>query len=118
MRATDFDLDDALRHEQVNYVGALYLLDAVLPTLLRQQSGHLSLVSSVAGFRGLPKALAYGPDQGRADQPGRDAVPRPAPTRASASRWSYPGFVETPLTAQNDFTHAGADQRRRGGAGT
>jgi NAD(P)-dependent dehydrogenase (short-subunit alcohol dehydrogenase family) len=48
MRATAFDLDDALRHQQVNYVGALHLLDAVLPALLRQRSGHISLVSSVA----------------------------------------------------------------------
>src|SRR4051812_14782508 len=31
MRATAFDLDDALRHQQVNYVGALNMLDAVLP---------------------------------------------------------------------------------------
>jgi NAD(P)-dependent dehydrogenase (short-subunit alcohol dehydrogenase family) len=38
MRATAFDLDDALRHEQVNYVGALHLLDAVLPVLLRQRA--------------------------------------------------------------------------------
>ncbi|HRC52254.1 MAG TPA: hypothetical protein PK331_15185, partial [Gordonia sp. (in: high G+C Gram-positive bacteria)] len=37
------------------------LLDAVLPQLLAQRSGHLSLVSSVSGYRGLPKALAYGP---------------------------------------------------------
>ena len=34
MRATDFDLDVALRHVQVNYDGALFMLDAVLPTLL------------------------------------------------------------------------------------
>ena len=65
MRATEFDLDVALRHVQVNYVGALYLLDALLPQLLKQvasgQGGHLSLVSSVAGYRGLPKSLAYGP---------------------------------------------------------
>ena len=37
------------------------MLDAVLPVLLKQQAGHLSLVSSVAGYRGLPKSLAYGP---------------------------------------------------------
>jgi NAD(P)-dependent dehydrogenase (short-subunit alcohol dehydrogenase family) len=37
MRATAFDLDDALRHEQVNYVGALHLLDAVLPHAAAQR---------------------------------------------------------------------------------
>ena len=65
MRATAFDLDVALRHVRVNYDGALFMLDAVLPTLLAQAAqgrhGHIGLISSVAGFRGLPKSLAYGP---------------------------------------------------------
>jgi NAD(P)-dependent dehydrogenase (short-subunit alcohol dehydrogenase family) len=102
MRATAFDLDDALKHEQVNYVGALYLLDAVLPTLLRQRHGHLSLVSSISGYRGLPKALAYGPTKA--------ALINLAQTlwldlseRGIGVSVVNPGFVETPLTAQNDF---------------
>jgi hypothetical protein len=70
MRATDFDLDDALRHQQINYVGALNMLDAVLPTLLRQAAAgtpaHLSLVASVAGYRGLPQCAGLRPHQGRA----------------------------------------------------
>ena len=65
MRATDFDLEIARQHMRVNYDGALVLLDAVLPQLMAQaksgRGGHLSLVSSVAGYRGLPKSLAYGP---------------------------------------------------------
>jgi glutathione S-transferase len=40
MRATAFEIDVALRHQQVNYVGALYMLNAVLPVVLRQKSGH------------------------------------------------------------------------------
>ena len=60
MRATDFDLPDALRHEQVNYVGALHLLDAVLPVLLRQGSGHLSLVSSVRATAACPRRWPTG----------------------------------------------------------
>jgi len=102
VRATAFDLDDALKHEQVNYVGALYLLDAVLPTLLRQRHGHLSLVSSISGYRGLPKALAYGPTKA--------ALINLAQTlwldlseRGIGVSVVNPGFVETPLTAQNDF---------------
>ena len=52
MRATQFDLANMLRHNQVNYVGALYLLSAVLPHFLARKAGHISLVSSVAGYRG------------------------------------------------------------------
>jgi NAD(P)-dependent dehydrogenase (short-subunit alcohol dehydrogenase family) len=102
MRATAFDLDEALRHDQVNYVGALHLLDAVLPVLLDQRAGHLSLVSSVAGYRGLPQGLAYGPTKAAlinlAETLYMDLQPR-----GIAVSLINPGFVETPLTAQNEF---------------
>lgn len=100
MRAADFDLDVALRHVQVNYVGALHLLDAALP--LMQRGSHLSLVASVAGFRGLPQALAYGPTKAAlinlAEILYMDLKPRGIGVSVV-----NPGFVETPLTAGNEF---------------
>lgn len=102
MRATEFDLDVVLQHQQVNYVGALHLLDAVLPVLLAQGHGHLSLVGSVAGYRGLPQALAYGPTKAAlinlAETLYLDLQPRGIGVSVV-----NPGFVETPLTAQNAF---------------
>ncbi|HMR69424.1 MAG TPA: SDR family NAD(P)-dependent oxidoreductase, partial [Rubrivivax sp.] len=102
LRATAFDLDVALQHQQVNYVGALVLLDAVLPVLLRQGHGHLSLVGSVAGYRGLPQALAYGPTKAAlinlAETLYLDLQPRGIGVSVV-----NPGFVETPLTADNAF---------------
>ena len=90
------------RHQQVNYVGALHLLDAVLPALLRQGHGHLSLVASVAGYRGLPRSLAYGPTKA--------ALINLAETlyldlheRGIGVSVINPGFVATPLTAANPF---------------
>lgn len=102
MRATAFDLADALQHERVNYVGALYLLDAVLPVLMRQRGGHLSLVSSVAGYRGLPKGLAYGPTKAALINLAETLYLDLQPHGIAVSLIN-PGFVETPLTAQNDF---------------
>ncbi len=102
MRATDFDLEVALRHQQVNYVGALYLLDALLPVLLRQKGGHLSLVSSVAGYRGLPKSLAYGPTKAALINLAETLHLDLSPLGIGVSVIN-PGFVETPLTAQNEF---------------
>ena len=102
MRATAFDLDDALRHEQVNYVGALYMLDAVLPTLLRQKSGHISLVSSVSGFRGLPKALAYGPTKAALINLA-ESLYFDLTDQGIGVSVVCPGYVETPLTEQNDY---------------
>ncbi|MCP5269748.1 MAG: SDR family NAD(P)-dependent oxidoreductase [Burkholderiaceae bacterium] len=102
MRANEFALDVALQHQQVNYVGALHLLDAVLPVLLKQGRGHLSLVGSVAGYRGLPQALAYGPTKAAlinlAEILYMDLHPRGIGVSVV-----NPGFVETPLTAQNAF---------------
>jgi NAD(P)-dependent dehydrogenase (short-subunit alcohol dehydrogenase family) len=102
LRATAFDLDEMLRHEQVNYVGALYLLDAVLPVLLAQRAGHISLVSSVAGYRGLPNALAYGPTKAALINLAQALYLDVQPLGLGVSVIN-PGFVETPLTAQNEF---------------
>ena len=101
-RATAFHLGEMLRHQQVNYVGALHLLDAVLPAMLAQGAGHICLVGSVAGFRGLPKSLAYGPTKA--------ALINLAETLYMDLRRHgigvslvNPGFVQTRLTAGNDF---------------
>lgn len=102
-RATAFDLDDMLRHQQVNYVGALHVLDAVLAPLLAQGAGHISLISSVAGFRGLPKSLAYGPTKAALINLAETLYLDLTDHGIGVSLLN-PGFVETPLTAQNEFT--------------
>jgi NAD(P)-dependent dehydrogenase (short-subunit alcohol dehydrogenase family) len=106
MSALDFDLADARRHLDINYVGALNLLDALLPQLRRQaaagQGGHLSLISSVAGYRGLPKALAYGPSKAALTHLAEALYLDLHPLGLGVSA-IHPGFVATPMTAQNDF---------------
>nr|WP_295774153.1 SDR family NAD(P)-dependent oxidoreductase [Rhodoferax sp.] len=102
MRADALDVTDMVRHCEVNYIGALYLLDAVLPALLARGTGHISLVGSVAGYRGLPNSLAYGPTKA--------ALINLAETlyldlhgKGLGVSIINPGFVQTPLTAGNDF---------------
>jgi NAD(P)-dependent dehydrogenase (short-subunit alcohol dehydrogenase family) len=105
MTADQLDLPELLRHNQVNYLGALHVLDAVLPGLRAQPEGHrghVSLMASVAGYRGLPNSLAYGPTKA--------ALINLAETlyldlhgQGVGVSLINPGFVETPLTAQNEF---------------
>jgi NAD(P)-dependent dehydrogenase (short-subunit alcohol dehydrogenase family) len=102
MRATDFDLDDALRHVRINYDGSLHLLDAMLPVLRRQGAGHLSLVASVAGYRGLPQSLAYGPTKAALINLAQTLYFDLHPLGIGVSVIN-PGFVRTPLTANNEF---------------
>lgn len=105
MGADAIDLPDMLRHVDINYVGALHLLGAVLPHLLARgpdAGTFVSLVGSVAGYVGLPRSLAYGPTKA--------ALINLAQTlyldlrhKGVAVSIINPGFVETPLTAQNQF---------------
>ena len=105
-RATAFDLDEMLRHQRVNVSGAYHLLDAVLPQLLRQaaagQPAHVSLVGSVAGYRGLPNALAYGPTKAALINLA-EVLYLDLHRKGVGVSIVNPGFVATPLTAGNAF---------------
>lgn len=102
MRADTFDLAVANQLLDMNIHGVFNCLDAVLPGLLAQGSGGIGIVASVAGFRGLPKALVYGPSKAAlinlCESLYLDLRPR-----GIAVYLINPGFVETPLTAANDF---------------
>jgi NAD(P)-dependent dehydrogenase (short-subunit alcohol dehydrogenase family) len=106
LRATAFDLAEMLKHQQVNLTGALYTLDAVLPQLQEQamagRPAHVSLVASVAGYRGLPNALAYGPTKAALINLAESLYLDLHPKGVGVSVIN-PGFVETPLTAGNEF---------------
>jgi NAD(P)-dependent dehydrogenase (short-subunit alcohol dehydrogenase family) len=102
MRAVDFDLARARALLDVNLSGPLNVLAAVVPRLLAQGNGALALVASVAGYRGLPRSLAYGPGKAAlinlAESLYFDLHPRGIDVSVI-----NPGFVRTPLTAGNDF---------------
>lgn len=100
--ARAFDLADMLRHQQVNYVGVLHVLDAVLAPMLAAGHGHVSLVGSVAGYRGLPKSLAYGPTKAALSNLA-DCLYLDLHDAGLGVSLISPGFVQTPLTAQNTF---------------
>jgi NAD(P)-dependent dehydrogenase (short-subunit alcohol dehydrogenase family) len=103
MRATDMDLADLRRHVDINYLGALHVLDAAVPAMAARGHGHISLISSVAGFRGLPKSLAYGPTKAALTHLAETLYLDLQPLGLGVSV-VHPGFVSTPLTARNGFT--------------
>jgi len=60
----ELDNFDASIFEQamrVNYLGVIYALEALLPRMIERGAGHIALIGSVSGYRGMPKAAAYGP---------------------------------------------------------
>ena len=99
-RAFDAHLESWLEHQDINYQGALRVVSQVVRRL--QPGAHISLMSSVAGYRGLPLCLAYSPTKAAlnslADVMYMDLAPRGIGVSVI-----NPGFVATPLTAQNHF---------------
>ena len=102
MRADTFDLATVNNLIDLNLRGVFNCLDAVLPEMLAQSHGGIGIVASVAGYSGLPKALIYGPTKAAlinlCESLYLDLHPR-----GLAVYLINPGFVETPLTAGNDF---------------
>ena len=86
-----------------NYLGVVNCLSGLLPRLLSRRAGHVAWIASVAGFVGLPKAAAYGPSKAALINLA-ESLKVDLELRGVTVSVVNPGFVETPLTAQNDFT--------------
>ena len=102
MRADALDLPLIKQTIDANLTSVYNGLDAFLPDLIAQKSGAIALVSSVAGFRGLPKAIVYGPTKAALINLAEVLYNDLKPYGISVYLIN-PGFVETPLTAQNEF---------------
>lgn len=82
----------------INLIGALNSVAAVLPQMLERKSGQLVAISSLAGIRGLPKSAAYS-----ASKAGMTAffesVRLDVQHQGVSVTIIQPGFIKTPLTS-------------------
>ncbi len=101
LRAFRLDAAPAQEMLRLNLESVVCGLAAVLPQLL-SQSGGVALVSSVAGYRGLPNALVYGATKAALINLAESLYLDLAP-RGVAVYLVNPGFVKTPLTDRNTF---------------
>lgn len=102
MRANSFDVGRVLESMDVNYGGLVRTLEPLIPTMIAAKHGHIALMASVAGYRGLPKAIAYGPSKAAAISLAEILHTDLEPHGVMVSVIN-PGFVETPMTAPNTF---------------
>lgn len=81
-----------------NLLGAVNAVHAVVPKMIERGSGHIVAVSSLAGFRGLPKSAAYS-----ASKAGMTAffesVRLDVARKGISVTIIQPGFIKTPLTS-------------------
>lgn len=102
LRADNFDFEVAQKTIDANLLGPMRAVATVLPEMLKQHAGHIAIVGSVAGYSGLPKALAYGPSKAGIINFCETLYYDLLPQGVSVHMIS-PGFVATEATAQNDF---------------
>lgn len=106
MEVDEFDLDKIRTSIDVNYMGTMNTIDALLPGMLKRGQGHLAIVASVAGYRGLPKSVAYGPTKAALINVAETLKSELEP-RGIAVSVINPGFVDTPMTETNTFPMPG-----------
>ena len=100
--ALSLDAADFRALIEVNFLGAVNCLDAVLPAMTARRAGRIALVGSVAGYAGLPTAAAYGASKAALINMAEALRPELA-TAGITLQSVNPGFVKTPLTDRNDF---------------
>lgn len=101
-RADRLDAGKFRAQVDLNLMGTVDCLDALMPGWIERRRGHLAVVSSVAGYSGLPGSLAYG------------ATKAALINLCEGLKFDFdrlglkiqlvnPGFVRTPLTDKNEF---------------
>lgn len=100
--AQQFSAERVKRLFKVNLNGTANCIEPVLQRYLAANQGQLVLMASVAGYRGLPTAAAYGASKAAlinmAEALYLDLIDTPIKVQVV-----NPGFVRTPLTDKNDF---------------
>lgn len=100
------DVSSFETHMQVNYMASIYCVNACLPAMLASKTGHIALMASVAGYRGLPRSTAYGPTKAALINFG-EALRFDLKDTGVKIQIICPGFVETEATSVNDFEMPG-----------
>ena len=87
---------------ETNYFGVLYCINSVEKYFKDKKDGHISIVSSVAAYRGLPNSSGYGPSKAALTNLTESLYFDFKKHNVRISLIS-PGFIKTPLTDRNEF---------------
>ena len=88
---------------ETNFFGVLYCINAVENYFKNKKNGHISIVSSVAAYRGLPNSSGYGPSKAALTNLTESLYFDFKKHNVRISLIS-PGFIKTPLTDKNEFS--------------
>lgn len=87
---------------EVNLLGTAHCLEAVMPGMMKRRRGQIGIMASLAGLAGLPGSVSYSTTKA-----GLIAMAQSLKFDLDRANVAIsvicPGFVKTPLTADNDF---------------
>lgn len=102
VEARNFTADGLRKLVEINLMGVAHCLEPAMKAMLARRQGRIAIVSSVAGYRGLPTSAYYGATKAAlinlAESLRFDLV-----SRGVTLQLIDPGFVRTPLTDKNEF---------------
>ena len=97
-----FNLEKIRQIMEVNYFGTMNSINSIYEYFSERKNGHISIISSVAGYRGLPAAGAYCASKSAlisfAESLYFDMIRKNVKVSVIC-----PGFIKTPMTDQNEF---------------
>ncbi|MHA1539420.1 MAG: SDR family NAD(P)-dependent oxidoreductase [Alphaproteobacteria bacterium] len=102
MRADDMDIDQAKEIIEVNLIGALNAIHVTTDHFLKKQKGRLIIMSSIAGYRGMPNALTYGASKAALINLAENLY-LDLEKHGISVHLVNPGFVKTRLTSKEDL---------------
>ncbi|MEW2912620.1 SDR family NAD(P)-dependent oxidoreductase [Leisingera sp. JC11] len=102
MRTQDWDSSAVLGMSDVNFTGALRVLGQVVPGFVKAGRGDITLVGSLAGYRGLPASIGYGASKAALISLA-ETMRHDLKDSGVTVRMVNPGFIKTRLTDKNSF---------------
>ena len=98
----DIDVEQIENVFKVNFFGTLNSIKAVEKYFKDRKSGTITIVSSIAGYRGLPNSTGYGPSKSALNNLAESLYFDFGRSNVRVCLVS-PGFIKTPMTDKNDF---------------
>jgi short-subunit dehydrogenase len=96
------NIADVEKMIQVNLLGAIYAIQAVLPEMLERRKGHLAAISSLSAYKGLPGESAYCASKAAVNSY-MEGLRIHLRDKGITVTTICPGFIRTPMTAINKF---------------
>ena len=102
VKEKEIDVEQIENVMKVNFFGTLNCIKSVEEYYKKKGNGHISIVSSIAGYRGLPNSTGYGPSKSALNNLTESLY---FDFKRFGIRVSLvsPGFIKTPMTDKNDF---------------